>query len=25
NVPSYSAKYQLSNDDYNIQQLRKRY
>ena len=23
NVPSYSAKYQLSNDDYNIQQLRK--
>ncbi|HAZ5063266.1 TPA: tandem-type lipoprotein [Staphylococcus aureus] len=25
NVPSYSAKYQLNNDDYNIQQLRKRY
>ncbi|ADC86188.1 tandem lipoprotein [Staphylococcus lugdunensis VCU150] len=25
NVPSYSAKYQLSNDDYNVQQLRKRY
>ncbi|HHW7778394.1 TPA: tandem-type lipoprotein [Staphylococcus aureus] len=25
NVPSYSAKYQLSNDDYNVKQLRKRY
>ncbi|HCY9473497.1 TPA: tandem-type lipoprotein [Staphylococcus aureus] len=25
NVPSYSAKYQLNNDDYNVQQLRKRY
>ncbi|MBU5272574.1 tandem-type lipoprotein [Staphylococcus caprae] len=25
NVPSYSAKYQLSNDDYNVRQLRKRY
>ncbi|API80392.1 hypothetical protein A7971_12280 [Staphylococcus argenteus] len=25
NVPSYSAKYQLRNDDYNVQQLRKRY
>ena len=25
NVPSYSAKYQLSNNDYNVQQLRKRY
>ena len=25
NVPSYSAKYLLSNDDYNVQQLRKRY
>ncbi|MFK3432883.1 tandem-type lipoprotein [Staphylococcus aureus] len=25
NVPSYSAKYQLDNDDYNVQQLRKRY
>jgi len=24
-VPSYSAKYLLSNDDYNVQQLRKRY
>ncbi|HGK4949776.1 TPA: tandem-type lipoprotein [Staphylococcus aureus] len=24
-VPSYSAKYQLTNDDYNIKQLRKRY
>ena len=24
-VPSYSAKYQLSNDDYNVKQLRKRY
>ena len=24
-MPSYSAKYQLSNDDYNVQQLRKRY
>ncbi|AVT25236.1 tandem-type lipoprotein [Staphylococcus aureus] len=25
NVPSYSAKYQLSNNDYNVKQLRKRY
>ncbi|HEI7352207.1 TPA: tandem-type lipoprotein [Staphylococcus aureus] len=25
NVPSYSAKYQLSNHDYNVKQLRKRY
>ncbi|HDI6484113.1 TPA: tandem-type lipoprotein [Staphylococcus aureus] len=25
NVPSYSAKYQLSNDDYNVKQLRKIY
>ncbi|HDI0807278.1 TPA: tandem-type lipoprotein [Staphylococcus aureus] len=25
NVPSYSANYQLNNDDYNVQQLRKRY
>ena len=26
NVPSYSAEYQLSNNDYNVrQQLRKRY
>ncbi|MCG1148658.1 tandem-type lipoprotein [Staphylococcus epidermidis] len=25
NVPSYSAQYQLKNDDYNVQQLRKRY
>ena len=25
NVPSYSAKYQLSNDDYNVRQLRRRY
>ena len=25
NVPSYSAKYQLSNSDYNVKQLRKRY
>ncbi|HFE6022429.1 TPA: tandem-type lipoprotein [Staphylococcus aureus] len=25
NLPSYSAKYQLNNDDYNVQQLRKRY
>ncbi|OHS73119.1 hypothetical protein HMPREF3286_10400, partial [Staphylococcus sp. HMSC74F12] len=25
NVPSYSAKYQLNNDDYNVKQLRKRY
>ncbi|MCH4531542.1 tandem-type lipoprotein [Staphylococcus haemolyticus] len=25
NVPSYSAKYQLNNNDYNVQQLRKRY
>ncbi|BBD91371.1 tandem-type lipoprotein [Staphylococcus caprae] len=25
NVPSYSARYQLSNNDYNVQQLRKRY
>ncbi|MBE2136310.1 tandem-type lipoprotein [Staphylococcus argenteus] len=25
NVPSCSAKYQLSNDDYNVKQLRKRY
>ncbi|MBO8597072.1 tandem-type lipoprotein [Staphylococcus aureus] len=25
NVPSYSAKYQLKNDDYNMKQLRKRY
>ena len=24
-MPSYSAKYLLSNDDYNVQQLRKRY
>nr|WP_247599995.1 tandem-type lipoprotein [Staphylococcus aureus] len=24
-VPSYSAQYQLTNDDYNIKQLRKRY
>ncbi len=24
-MPSYSAKYQLRNDDYNVQQLRKRY
>ena len=23
NVPSYSGKYQLRNDDYNVQQLRK--
>ncbi|WP_187395856.1 Csa1 family protein, partial [Staphylococcus aureus] len=22
-VPSYSAKYQLTNDDYNVKQLRK--
>ena len=25
NVHSYSAKYQLSNNDYNVKQLRKRY
>ncbi|ADI98972.1 tandem-type lipoprotein [Staphylococcus aureus] len=25
NVPSYSAEYQLSNNDYNVKQLRKRY
>ncbi|HCZ0282285.1 TPA: tandem-type lipoprotein [Staphylococcus aureus] len=25
NVPSYSAKYQLKTDDYNVKQLRKRY
>nr|MDK7246405.1 tandem-type lipoprotein [Staphylococcus lugdunensis] len=25
NVPSYSAKYQLTNDDNNVRQLRKRY
>ncbi|UXU56013.1 tandem-type lipoprotein [Staphylococcus agnetis] len=25
NVPSYSAEYQLSNDDHNVKQLRKRY
>ncbi len=25
NVPSYSAKCHLNNDDYNVQQLRKRY
>ncbi|HEB2302053.1 TPA: tandem-type lipoprotein [Staphylococcus aureus] len=25
NVPSYSAKYQLKNNDYNVKQLRKRY
>ncbi|HCD4030344.1 TPA: tandem-type lipoprotein, partial [Staphylococcus aureus] len=25
NIPSYSAKYQLKNDDYNVKQLRKRY
>ena len=25
NVPSYSAKYQLNNNDYNVEQLRKRY
>ncbi|MDU1965902.1 MAG: Csa1 family protein, partial [Staphylococcus lugdunensis] len=25
NVPSYSAKYQLTNDDDNVRQLRKRY
>ncbi|NJI00721.1 tandem-type lipoprotein [Staphylococcus hyicus] len=25
NVPSYSAEYQLSNDDYNVKQLKKRY
>ncbi|MBR9544635.1 tandem-type lipoprotein, partial [Staphylococcus aureus] len=25
NVPSYSANYQLSNNDYNVKQLRKRY
>ncbi|UWF56910.1 tandem-type lipoprotein [Staphylococcus hyicus] len=25
NVPSYSAEYQLSNDNYNVKQLRKRY
>ena len=25
NVPSYSAKYQLNNNDYNVKQLRKRY
>ncbi|NEF73536.1 tandem-type lipoprotein, partial [Staphylococcus aureus] len=25
NVPSYSEKYQLRNDDYNVQQLRKKY
>ena len=24
-MPSYSAKYQLSNNDYNVKQLRKRY
>ncbi|MGT0185822.1 Csa1 family protein [Staphylococcus aureus] len=24
-MPSYSAKYQLTNDDYNVKQLRKRY
>ncbi|MBG1030045.1 tandem-type lipoprotein [Staphylococcus aureus] len=24
-VPSYSAKYQLTNDDYNVKQLRKKY
>ncbi len=25
NVPSYSAEYQLDNDNYNVKQLRKRY
>ena len=25
NIPSYSAKYQLNNNDYNVKQLRKRY
>ncbi|MCQ9353575.1 tandem-type lipoprotein, partial [Corynebacterium sp. 209RC1] len=25
NVPSYSAEYQLSNNDYNVKQLRERY
>ncbi|RIO42260.1 Csa1 family protein, partial [Staphylococcus hyicus] len=25
NVPSYSAEYQLSNEDENVKQLRKRY
>ena len=25
NAPNYSAKYQLSNNDYNVKQLRKRY
>ncbi|WP_380572610.1 tandem-type lipoprotein [Staphylococcus hyicus] len=25
NVPSYSAEYQLTNEDYNVKQLRKRY
>ena len=25
NEPNYSAQYQLSNDDYNVKQLRKRY
>ena len=25
NVPSYSAKYQLNNNDYNVKQLRKKY
>lgn len=24
-MPSYSAEYQLRNDDYNVQQLRKKY
>ena len=24
-MPSYSAKYQLSNNDYNVKKLRKRY
>ncbi len=24
NVPSYSAKYQLSNDDYNIRTIKKK-
>ncbi len=24
-MPSYSAKYQVTNDDYNVKQLRKRY
>ncbi|EGS88174.1 hypothetical protein SA21266_2613 [Staphylococcus aureus subsp. aureus 21266] len=24
-VPSYSAKYQLTNDDYNVKELHKRY